>query len=279
MSGRSRDHRLDGFLAVGRLADDEEPGGFEQHPGLGAEGGVVVDEQQRGAAHAGSPAVSERSSISTARTRRWVSADASRPSFWKIWWTWFSTVFGLMIEGAGDRLVGPPLGHLGQHLALAVGEHVEWAVLAAALHQPRHDRRVDHALALVDAPQRVGEHRHVRHPLLEQVADPVGDVLEHPDGVADVEVLGQHEHPDGRMVAADRLGGDDPLVGVRRRHLDVDDDHVGRVVGDAAEQLRRRWRPWSTTSNPDSVSRRASPSRSSIESSATATRTAARPSS
>ena len=99
---------------------------------------MVVDEQQRGAASRRLPGGRpERSSISTARTRRWlVGGDGSRPSFWKIWWTWFSTVFGLMKRLRAIAWLVRPSAICASTLALAVGEHVEWAVLAAALHQP-----------------------------------------------------------------------------------------------------------------------------------------------
>ena len=54
-------------------------------------------------------------------------------------------------ERLADRPVRPPLGHQAEHLALAVGQLVERAALARALHEARDDRRVDDALALVDA--------------------------------------------------------------------------------------------------------------------------------
>jgi hypothetical protein len=34
------------------------------------------------------------------------------------------------------------------------------------------------------------------------------------------------------MVAAERLGGAQPLIGIRRRHAHVDDGHIGMVGGD-----------------------------------------------
>ena len=39
----------------------------------------------------------------------------------------------------------------------------------------------------------------------------------------------EHEHPELGCRSADLLGGDEALVGVRGRHLDVDDHDVGRV--------------------------------------------------
>jgi hypothetical protein len=62
-------------------------------------------------------------------------------------------------------------------------------------------------------------------------------VLEQPHGVARVHVLGEDEHADARVVAANALAGDEPFVRVRRRHLDVDDGDVRLLNGDAVEKL------------------------------------------
>jgi hypothetical protein len=50
------------------------------------------------------------------------------------------------------------LGDQREHLALAIRELVERTPRALAGHQARDDRRVDDALALVDALQGVDEH-------------------------------------------------------------------------------------------------------------------------
>ena len=50
--------------------------------------------------------------------------------------------------------------------------------------------------------------------------------------------MGEHEHADGRVLGADLLRRDEPFLGVRRRHLDVDDRHVGLGQPDRAQQLR-----------------------------------------
>ena len=160
----------------------------------------------------------------------------------KIWRTWPSTVFGLTTSSVADALVGVALGHQREHLALALGELVERPLRAPRAHQPRHDRRVDHALALVDPAQRVDQHREVGHALLEQVADALGRVLEQPQRVARLEVVGEHEHADVGVLAADLLRGDEPVVGVAGRHADVEDRHVRPRQRDAAQRLGRRAR-------------------------------------
>ena len=92
---------------------------------------------------------------------------------------------------------------------------------------PGDDRRVNHALALVYASERVGQDTHAGHAFLEQVADPARVLLDQPHRVVRLEVVGQDEHPSVRMRCADFLGGDEAFVGVGGRHLDIDDRDVG----------------------------------------------------
>ena len=123
--------------------------------------------------------------------------------------------------------------------------------------------------------QRVDEHGDVRDALLEQVAGALGVLLEQAHRVARLEVVREHEHADLGMRAADLLRGDEALVGVRRRHRDVDDRDVRARQLDASRRARRRVAALPTTSSPASASSRARPSRRSVSSSAITTRTAA----
>ena len=50
-------------------------------------------------------------------------------------------------------------------------------------------------------------------------------------------VLGEHEHRGARVLRADRARRAQALVGVGRRHADVDDRHVGLVGADLAQQV------------------------------------------
>src|SRR5437763_5992569 len=63
-------------------------------------------------------------------------------------------------------------------------------------------------------------------------------VLEQAQGVARLDVLREDEHADLRMLGADRLGGRQPLVGVRRRHSDVDDRRVRPFYTDVPQKPR-----------------------------------------
>ena len=69
---------------------------------------------------------------------------------------------------------------------------------------------------------------------------------------------------------ADRLCGAEALVGVGRRHPDVDDRDIRLVLAGRAQEASAS-PAWATTSKPASASRRATPSRSRTESSARTT--------
>src|SRR5215472_13224963 len=145
-------------------------------------------------------------------------------------------------EALADALVRAALGHQREHLTFTLGEPAERAGRAGPAQQPGHDRRVDHALTLVHAGQRVSEHTHTGHALLEQVTDPARVLFEEPHRVVRLKEVGQDEHPDIWMRRADFLGGDEALIGVGGRHLDIDDRDVGAGQLDFAAQLLGRAR-------------------------------------
>src|SRR5262249_38467686 len=62
-------------------------------------------------------------------------------------------------------------------------------------------------------------------------------MLEQAGGVPRLQVLGQDQPPHIGVGAADLLRRDQALVGVGGRHLDVDDRHVGMLVGHDLKQL------------------------------------------
>lgn len=137
-----------------------------------------------------------------------------------------------------DRLIGTSLGHQPEDISLPVGELAERR-RARAAHQPGDDRRVDDALAVGDPLQRFGEHSDIGNPLFEQVPDAFGDLGEQLHRVPRLEVVGEDEHTDLGVVAPNLLGGDDALIGVCRRHLDVDDDGIRSGRTNHAQQLSR----------------------------------------
>src|SRR3954464_3284159 len=96
-------------------------------------------------------------------------------------------------------------------------------------------------------------------------------LLDQAHRVARLKVVGEDEHADLGMLA-DLVGGDEPFVGLRGRHFDVDDRDV-RVVTSTLRCSSSAVPTFPTTSNRVSGSRRSSPSLSSTSSSAITTRT------
>src|SRR5262249_23377434 len=125
----------------------------------------------------------------------------------------------------------------GEYLPLAFAEHFEGVGAALAGEQPGDDRRVDDGLAVAEAAQGVDEAGDVVDAFFKQVADPFGVLLEQPHGVVRLDVLGQDEHPDARVLGPDLPGGDQALVGVCGGHADVDD---GRVRPGRADRVQQR---------------------------------------
>jgi hypothetical protein len=91
-------------------------------------------------------------------------------------------------QGRGDLRVGPALGHQRQHVALPVGQVVQR--VAPAHQQLRHHLGIQRGAARRHPAQRVEELGHVGHPVLEQVADPVGVRRQQVGGVPLLHVLG-----------------------------------------------------------------------------------------
>ncbi len=145
-----------------------------------------------------------------------------------------------------------------------------------ALNDQLDDGRVERRAARGHAPDGGAEVGHLGDPVLQQVADVRGAVTEQVDDVLGLRVLRQDQHADGREPRPDLARRPHALVGVGRRHADVDHRHVGRIGGHRRHQLVGvAARP--TTSRPASASTRATPSRISSESSAITTRSAISP--
>ena len=73
--------------------------------------------------------------------------------------------------------------------------------------------------------------------VLEQVADALGALGEQVERVLGLDVLREDEHARAGMPLADLARGPQPLVGVRRRHPDVDDRDVRAVGAHLQHQL------------------------------------------
>jgi hypothetical protein len=140
------------------------------------------------------------------------------------------------VQSGGDGPVGHALGDQPEDLSFPLAEAGEGVGPAAASDQARDDRGVDHRFAVHDAAQGVDDGGDVEDAFLEQVANPFGLHLDEAHGVAGLHVLGQDQDADLGVLGADRLGGDQALVGVGWRHADVDQRHVRASQADLPEQ-------------------------------------------
>jgi hypothetical protein len=139
-----------------------------------------------------------------------------------------------------DRLVRPAFGHELEYLALARRQIFQWVVRAPPADQLRDDGRIERRPALTDATDGSGELLHVRHAVLEQIADTLGVLAEQLHRIGRLDVLREDEYAAVRPALPDLLGGTQSLVGLRRRHPDVDQGDVRLVQADVPEEILRR---------------------------------------
>ena len=88
-------------------------------------------------------------------------------------------------------------------------------------------------------PDALGQVGNIRNPILEQVADPLRATLQELDGIAWAHVLRQDQDAHGRVSGPKLSCGPKSLVGVGRRHPDVDDGDVRAFRLDDRQQLLR----------------------------------------
>ena len=129
----------------------------------------------------------------------------------------------------------------------------------SAASRLRDDLGVERRAAAVDTAQRRDEVLDVGDAVLEQVAEPLGILGQHPRRDAELDVLGQDHDRDLRVARADRLRRDQALVGVRRRHPDVDDRDVGLGAPSTARSSSSASSTSAATSRPHSSQQRGDP--------------------
>ena len=175
---------------------------------------------------------------STACTRRLARVSGARDSLAKMWRICVSTVFG-----ATNRRSPIPRSVRPSAMSASTSRSRAVRSSSGAAGRARPTRRATRSGSTTtprrNAPHRVGELADVE-PILEQVAAAPFDAVEQAERVLASDVLREHEHADGGPPAADRGRGDEPFVGVRRRHADVDDRDVGLVGAEHEQLLRRR---------------------------------------
>ena len=174
----------------------------------------------------------------TASTRRWSSLLAGRSSLLKMLVTCFSTARSVTTSSAAiaalerpsairpstsrSRGVSASSGSSRRRLRPSIWETTS----GSSAEPPAPTRRTASVSASTS-----------RDPVLEQVAEPLGALGQQLAGVGDLDVLGEHEHPDVGQLGADLARRPQALVGVGRRHPHVDDGDVGLVGADLAQQL------------------------------------------
>ena len=171
--------------------------------------------------------------------RRCASPLRSMPSVSKIEVTCFSTALSVITSCSAIPLLERPCA-ISSSTSRSRGESSSSGSIRRrpAEHLP-DDLGVEHGPALADRADGVRERVEVADPVLEQVADALGAVADQVDGVALLDVLGEHEDLGVRVLRADLHRGAQAVVGVGRRHLDVDDRDVGPVRADLAAQVDR----------------------------------------
>ena len=171
--------------------------------------------------------------------RRCASPLRSIPSVSKIEVTCFSTALSVITSFSAIPLLERPWA-ISSSTSRSRGESSS----SGSVRRRRpsicaDDLGVEHRAALADGADGVRERVEVADAVLEQVADALGAVADQVDRVALLDVLGEHEHLRVRVLLADLHRRAQAVVGVGRRHLDVDDRDVGPVRPDLAAQVDR----------------------------------------
>ena len=143
-------------------------------------------------------------------------------------------------HAGGDRRVRQPLRHQGEDLSFAGAQVADRVVAASPADELGDNARIERGAAFghaLDGGDEVGQ---VVDPVFQEVADAFGVVLEELERVSLLDVLGEDEHRCVGVALADLFRRAQPFVGVRRRHLDVDDRDVRVVRADLQQQIVSR---------------------------------------
>src|SRR5215471_11556719 len=132
-------------------------------------------------------------------------------------------------ERVGDGGVRPALSDQREHFPLAWREHGQGGGLPAGAQQMTNYFWVEHGAAVCNTRECLDEVTDVGDAVLQQVTDARWRPSEQFRRGLRLDVLGEHQHADLRVVGVDRLGGAQSLVGMGGRHAHVDDGHIGQV--------------------------------------------------
>jgi hypothetical protein len=180
-------------------------------------------------------------------------------------------------QRGGDAGVRPALGHEPEDVVLAGGQGGQRVLAPSPGEELGDDLGVQRGAAGGHALHGLEEVAHVGHPVLEQVAHPLGPSGQQLGGVVLLHVLAEHDHRDVRVLLAHHQGRATPSsvnVGGMRTSVRT---MSGECCATAARNVSAS-PVAATTSKPFSVSSRTSPSRSRTLSSARTRRGRAAPS-
>ena len=177
--------------------------------------------------------------MSTAETRRCTSLESSRPSFWKICVVCASTVRSVMKSVRAIEEFDRPSAICESTSRSRPVSSGSGSGLRLRAHRLGDDGRVDDALPIDQPAHRVEQDRTFEDPLLEQIAHASRICLDEAHRIVGLDILRQHQRGRLRRGRLDLEGGDQPFVGVCRRHPDVEDGHVRPMHADGRHRLGR----------------------------------------
>lgn len=138
-----------------------------------------------------------------------------------------------------DSRVRSALGHKAEHLALARCEIADLPRDARSRDQALDDLGIQGRPAARHAQDRGREQRQIADPILQQVSNPLGAFADQLERISGFEMLGEDYDADAGMIRAYLPHRAQPVVAVRRRHLNIRDDDVGLVSVDLASEVDR----------------------------------------
>src|SRR3954468_24249864 len=140
-------------------------------------------------------------------------------------------------QTAADAGVRAALSHQREDLAFAGGEQLEWIVDPLSGDELLHETRVDDRAPSAHALQRLEELVDIGHATLQQVTA-AAPAREQRHRVCNLDVRREDEDRYFRELLADYACRLEAFRRTGRRHPDVDDDEIGPVLANEAQQLR-----------------------------------------
>src|SRR5215217_6241773 len=103
-------------------------------------------------------------------------------------------------EATGYGGVRQTFGDQSQYLTLSLGQPVQRILPPVATHEASDDRRINNRLVVSDSTQGVDQDGYIKDSLLEQVTDPSRVLLQQLQRIRRLDVLGEDQHPNPRVL-------------------------------------------------------------------------------